>query len=106
MLSNEILDVALNSENIVPHFHIPLQSGSDKILKLMRRRYKTRDYKKLILNIKKQNPSVCIGADVIVGFPEKKSLILMKLLILLNHYLFHIYMFFHIPKETTQLQKN
>lgn len=73
LLTDEILDVALHSENIVPHFHIPLQSGSDKILKLMRRRYKTKDYKKLIFNIKKRNPSVCIGADVIVGFPGEEE---------------------------------
>ncbi len=73
LLSNEILDLVLKSNNIVPHFHIPLQSGSDKILKLMRRRYKTQNYKNLILKIKKYNPSVCIGADVIVGFPGEEE---------------------------------
>ena len=73
LLSEEILDVVLKSKNIVPHFHIPLQSGSDKILKLMRRRYNTRDYKALINKIKKYNSSVCIGADVIVGFPGEEE---------------------------------
>ncbi len=73
LLSDEILDVVLKSKNIVPHFHIPLQSGSDKILKLMRRRYKTQDYKILIEKIKKYNSSVCIGADVIVGFPGEEE---------------------------------
>ena len=73
LLSEEILDVVLKSKNIVPHFHIPLQSGSDKILKLMRRRYNTRDYKTLINKIKKYNSSVCIGADVIVGFPGEEE---------------------------------
>ena len=73
LLSDEILNVVLKSKNIVPHFHIPLQSGSDKILKLMRRRYRTQDYKKLIQKIKKYNNSVCIGADVIVGFPGEED---------------------------------
>ncbi len=73
LLSDEILDLVLKSKNIVPHFHIPLQSGSDKILKLMRRRYKTQDYKTLIEKIKKHNSSVCIGADVIVGFPKEEE---------------------------------
>ena len=73
LLSDEILDVVLKSKNIVPHFHIPLQSGSDKVLKLMRRRYKTHNYKKIIQKIKKRNPSVCIGADVIVGFPGEEE---------------------------------
>ena len=73
LLSDEILNVVLKSKNIVPHFHIPLQSGNDKILKLMRRRYKTQDYKTLIQKIKKHNNSVCIGADVIVGFPGEED---------------------------------
>ena len=53
----------------MPHFHIPLQSGSDRILKLMRRRYNTDYYQTLIEKIKNINKDTCIGVDVIVGFP-------------------------------------
>jgi len=73
LFSDEILDLVLKSKNIVPHFHIPLQSGSDKILKLMRRRYKSKDYQILIQKIKKHDSSICIGADVIVGFPGEEE---------------------------------
>ena len=69
LLSNQIIDLVTNSKTIVPHFHIPLQSGSDTILKLMRRRYLTKNYAKLIRTIKKKMPHACIGADVMVGFP-------------------------------------
>ncbi len=73
LFSDEILDLVLKSKNIVPHFHIPLQSGSDKVLKLMRRRYKSKDYQILIQKIKKHDSSICIGADVIVGFPGEEE---------------------------------
>lgn len=53
----------------MPHFHIPLQSGSDKILSAMRRRYKRDLYEERITKIKSVNPDTCIGVDVIVGFP-------------------------------------
>ena len=53
----------------MPHFHIPLQSGSDNILKSMRRRYDTNSYSDLITNIKVKIPDVAIGVDVMVGFP-------------------------------------
>ncbi|TDG94750.1 tRNA (N(6)-L-threonylcarbamoyladenosine(37)-C(2))-methylthiotransferase MtaB [Cardinium endosymbiont of Culicoides punctatus] len=69
LLRQEIIDFVARSKRFVPHFHIPLQSGSDKILKLMRRRYVTALYQERILAIKAQMPSCCIGVDVIVGFP-------------------------------------
>ena len=53
----------------MPHFHIPLQSGSDKILKLMKRRYSVKDYISVINRVRDSIPGVCIGVDVIVGFP-------------------------------------
>lgn len=69
LLTNEIIGMAAVSEKILPHFHIPLQSGSDKILGLMRRRY-TRDvFQDRIKMIRKVMPYAGIGADVIVGFP-------------------------------------
>ncbi len=69
LLSNDIINFVANSKRFVPHFHIPLQSGSDKILGLMRRRYKTGLYKERIHTIKRLIPHCCIGVDVIVGFP-------------------------------------
>lgn len=69
LLTDEIIDFVASSARIVPHFHIPLQSGSDKILGLMRRRYRTAIYQSRIESIKKHMPECCIGVDVIVGFP-------------------------------------
>ncbi len=69
LLSDEIIQFVANSEKFVPHFHIPLQSGSDSILASMRRRYKSDLYKNRVELIKKLMPSACIGVDVIVGFP-------------------------------------
>ena len=69
LLTDEIIEFVSKSERFVPHFHIPLQSGSDKILKLMRRRYKRELYVERIQKIKSLMPHCCIGVDVIVGFP-------------------------------------
>ncbi|KEQ28791.1 tRNA (N(6)-L-threonylcarbamoyladenosine(37)-C(2))-methylthiotransferase MtaB [Pedobacter antarcticus] len=69
LLSNEIISFVANSKKFVPHFHIPLQSGSDKILGLMKRRYRRDLYTERVAAIKKQMPDCCIGVDVIVGFP-------------------------------------
>lgn len=69
LLTDEIIDMTMINEKILPHFHIPLQSGSNKILRLMRRRY-TRDiFASRIAMIRKKIPLAGIGADVIVGFP-------------------------------------
>jgi threonylcarbamoyladenosine tRNA methylthiotransferase MtaB len=70
LLSNEIINFCLNlSKRFVPHFHIPLQSGSNAMLKAMRRKYETELYEERVATIKKHNPDCCIGVDVIVGFP-------------------------------------
>ena len=69
LLSNEIIEFVCKSKRFVPHFHIPLQSGSDKLLKSMRRRYDTELYKSRIEKIKTLMPKACIGVDVIVGYP-------------------------------------
>ncbi|NQX92726.1 MAG: tRNA (N(6)-L-threonylcarbamoyladenosine(37)-C(2))-methylthiotransferase MtaB [Flavobacteriales bacterium] len=69
LLSNEIIDFCADSEKFVPHFHIPLQSGSDNILKMMRRRYLTDLYQDRINRIHEKFKDACIGVDVIVGFP-------------------------------------
>jgi threonylcarbamoyladenosine tRNA methylthiotransferase MtaB len=69
LLSNEIIEFVSTSKRFVPHFHIPLQSGNNKILKLMRRRYLRELYVDRVNKIKQLMPHCCIGVDVIVGFP-------------------------------------
>ncbi|MEO7212159.1 tRNA (N(6)-L-threonylcarbamoyladenosine(37)-C(2))-methylthiotransferase MtaB [Mucilaginibacter sp.] len=69
LLSDEIIEFVSTSKRFVPHFHIPLQSGSDKILGLMRRRYRSDLYASRVAKIKEVMPNCCIGVDVIVGFP-------------------------------------
>ena len=69
LLSDEIIDFVANSERFVPHFHIPLQSGSNFILKEMRRRYSKELYINRVNHIKTVMPNACIGVDVIVGYP-------------------------------------
>lgn len=71
LLKNETIDFVAQNNAFVPHFHIPLQSGSDKILRLMRRRYVTNLYKNRVQRIKEVMPHACIGVDIIVGFPEE-----------------------------------
>ena len=72
LLTNEIIELVAKSKNIVPHFHIPLQSGSDKILQSMRRRYLTELYTSRVERIKELMPHCCIGVDVIVGYPGEE----------------------------------
>jgi threonylcarbamoyladenosine tRNA methylthiotransferase MtaB len=69
LLTDEIIELVAKSNKFVPHFHIPLQSGSNKILKLMRRRYQRELYATRVSKIKSLMPHCCIGVDVIVGFP-------------------------------------
>jgi threonylcarbamoyladenosine tRNA methylthiotransferase MtaB len=69
LLTDEIIEFVAVSKRFVPHFHIPLQSGSNKILSLMRRRYKRELYAERVAKIKAVMPDCCIGVDVIVGFP-------------------------------------
>ena len=69
LLSDKVIDFVANSRAFVPHFHIPLQSGSDKILRKMKRRYLSGLYRDRVAQIKSLMPNACIGGDVIVGFP-------------------------------------
>lgn len=69
LLTNEIIEFVSNSKRVMPHFHIPLQSGSNKTLAAMRRRYKRELYAERVGLIKTLMPHCCIGVDVIVGFP-------------------------------------
>lgn len=69
LLKDEVIEFVAQSKKFVPHFHIPLQSGNDKMLKAMRRRYLTALYSDRVTKIKSLMPHCCIGVDVIVGFP-------------------------------------
>jgi threonylcarbamoyladenosine tRNA methylthiotransferase MtaB len=69
LLSDKVIDFVANSRAFVPHFHIPLQSGSDIILRKMKRRYLSGLYRDRVAQIKSLMPNACIGGDVIVGFP-------------------------------------
>ncbi len=69
LLSDDIISFVAKSKKFVPHFHIPLQAGSNKTLKRMRRRYLRELYEERVATIKKYMPNCCIGVDVIVGFP-------------------------------------
>lgn len=69
LLTNEIIQFVAQSKKFVPHFHIPLQSGCNKILKMMRRRYMRELYAERVATIRSVMPHCCIGVDVIVGFP-------------------------------------
>lgn len=71
LLTNEVIEFVAQSKRFVPHFHIPLQSGSNKILKLMHRRYLRELYAERVKKIKSLMPHCCIGVDVIVGFPSE-----------------------------------
>ena len=74
LLTNEIIEFVANSDKFMPHFHIPLQSGSNKILGLMRRRYKRELYAERVALIKTLMPHCAIGVDVIVGFPGETEM--------------------------------
>ncbi|MCX7877397.1 MAG: MiaB/RimO family radical SAM methylthiotransferase, partial [Ignavibacteria bacterium] len=73
LISDEIIKLVKSSQVICRHFHIPLQSGDDKILRLMRRRYNSSYYRELVFRIKSEIPEACIGADVITGFPGESD---------------------------------
>tara|TARA_B100000575_G_C23141332_1_gene664285 strand:+ start:1704 stop:2999 length:1296 start_codon:yes stop_codon:yes gene_type:complete len=73
LISDKIIDLISKSNVFVPHFHIPLQSGSDKILNKMKRRYLSKYYSDLIKKINSKIKNVCIGVDVIVGFPGESE---------------------------------
>ncbi|NOR27360.1 MAG: tRNA (N(6)-L-threonylcarbamoyladenosine(37)-C(2))-methylthiotransferase MtaB [Lutibacter sp.] len=78
LLTNETINFVSNSTSFVPHFHIPLQSGSDALLKLMKRRYLRETYDNRVAEIKKTMPNACIGVDVIIGFPGETDALFLE----------------------------
>ena len=103
LITDEIIDIVKNSKKFMPHFHIPLQSGSDLILGKMRRRYKTKLYIEKINNISKKIENVCIGADVIVGFPGETDKEFNKTLDFIRKLnLSYLHVFSYSERENTQ----
>jgi len=103
LLKNEIIELVSNSKKFVPHFHIPLQSGSDEILKKMKRRYLTSLYRSRIEKIRELIPDACIGVDVIVGFPgetEEEFLLTYKFLSELP--ISYLHVFTYSERENTE----
>ena len=84
LLKDETIDFVANSNSFVPHFHIPLQSGSNVVLKAMRRRYMKELYVDRVEHIKRVLPDACIGVDVIVGFPGETDEIFLETYNFLN----------------------
>ncbi len=68
-VTEEFIELVASSERVAPHFHVPLQSGSDRVLRAMHRWYRSEHYAERIQRIRRHSPSAAIGADVIVGFP-------------------------------------
>ena len=102
LLSDEIINFISTSKKFVHHFHIPLQSGSDSILRLMRRRYDTKLYRSRIEKINELMPDACIGVDVIVGFPgEDDNLFLESMSFLENLNISYLHVFTYSERDNT-----
>jgi threonylcarbamoyladenosine tRNA methylthiotransferase MtaB len=102
LLRDEIITFTAQSQKFVPHFHLPLQSGSDTILKLMKRRYMTALYRKRVAAVKVANPDTCIGVDVIVGFPGETDELFAETYNLLNELdISYLHVFTYSERENT-----
>jgi threonylcarbamoyladenosine tRNA methylthiotransferase MtaB len=102
LLKNQTIDFVAQSNTFVPHFHIPLQSGSDTLLKLMRRRYMTDLYLDRVARINKTMPNACIGVDVIVGFPGETQELFLETYNFLNQLeVSYLHVFTYSERENT-----
>lgn len=103
LINHQIIEIVANSRIICPHLHIPLQSGSDEILKFMRRRYNTTYFRKLIDKIYYSNPNICIGLDIITGFPgETEKLFLETYNLLLEIPFSYLHVFTYSERNVTK----
>jgi len=106
LLSDEIIQFVAESKRFMPHFHIPLQSGSDKILSLMKRRYRSQLYRNRIDKIKSLMPHCCIGVDVIVGFPGETEEEFLETCNFLNEIdVSYLHVFTYSERENTEAVK-
>jgi len=103
LLSDEIIKFCSISEKFMPHFHVPLQSGSNKILRSMGRRYNKSDFASRIKKIKSLIPEACIGVDVIVGFPTETEKDFMETYDLINQLeISYLHVFTYSEREKTK----
>lgn len=103
LLKDESIDLVANSKRFVPHFHIPLQSGSDDLLKLMKRRYLTSLYKNRVSKIREVMPDAAIGVDVIVGFPGETEEKFLETYQFLNELpISYLHVFTYSERENTE----
>ncbi|WP_010522330.1 tRNA (N(6)-L-threonylcarbamoyladenosine(37)-C(2))-methylthiotransferase MtaB [Aquimarina agarivorans] len=103
LLKNETIDFVASSNCFVPHFHIPLQSGSDELLKLMKRRYLSNVYVDRVTQIKAVMPHACIGVDVIVGFPGETDELFLETYNFLNELpISYLHVFTYSERENTE----
>ena len=100
--SSEMIDIIAKYDNIMPYIHLPIQSGSDNILKKMNRRYSTNEYKKLFYELKEKIPGVSITTDIIVGFPNETEEDFQKTIDIYNELKYDLaYTFIYSPREGT-----
>lgn len=103
LLKDESIDLVAKSKRFVPHFHIPLQSGSDDLLKKMKRRYLTSLYLNRINKIRQVMPDSCIGVDVIVGFPGETEELFLETYNFLNQLpISYLHVFTYSERENTE----
>lgn len=103
LLKNETIDFVASSQCFVPHFHIPLQSGNDTLLRLMKRRYMTDLYVNRVAKIKEVMPHACIGVDVIVGFPGETEALFLETYNFLNELpISYLHVFTYSERENTE----
>jgi threonylcarbamoyladenosine tRNA methylthiotransferase MtaB len=103
LLKNETIDFVSKSQVFVPHFHIPLQSGSNTILKLMKRRYLRELYVDRVQNIRQVMPNACIGVDVIVGFPGETDELFLETYHFLNELdISYLHVFTYSERDNTE----
>ena len=103
LLKDQIIDFVAKSKKFVPHFHIPLQSGSNVLLKLMKRRYQKELYADRINKIKTLMPDCCIGVDVIVGFPGETDELFLETYNYLNELdLSYLHVFTYSERDNTE----
>ncbi|MBE7698382.1 tRNA (N(6)-L-threonylcarbamoyladenosine(37)-C(2))-methylthiotransferase MtaB [Tenacibaculum finnmarkense] len=103
LLKDETIDFVSKSKTFVPHFHIPLQSGNDELLKKMKRRYLTKTYTNRTQKIKEVMPNACIGVDVIVGFPGETDELFLETYNYLNDMdISYLHVFTYSERPNTQ----
>ena len=106
LLKNKTIQFVAKSNRFVPHFHIPLQSGSDHLLKLMKRRYQSELYLDRVDQIKKVMPNACIGVDVIVGFPGETDELFLETYNFLNEMdISYLHVFTYSERPNTEAVK-